>query len=106
MVAENCDIMAVFRETLPVFSVLSDEIRQQIILILAEAPDGMNVTDITEKTALSRPAVSHHLKILKQAQLVDFNKSGKENFYFLTLKICVESLKKLTSMIEESCELK
>ena len=30
-------------------------------------PHGLNVREITERTSLSRPAVSHHLKILKTA---------------------------------------
>ncbi|MDT2758904.1 ArsR family transcriptional regulator [Enterococcus xiangfangensis] len=31
----------------------------------------LQVTDLTEVTKLSRPAVSHHLKILKKAELID-----------------------------------
>ena len=34
-------------------------------------PHGLNVREITERTSLSRPAVSHHLKILKTAGLID-----------------------------------
>ena len=41
----------------------------------------MNVTQITDKMEISRPAVSHHLKILRQAELIVSDRHGKEIFY-------------------------
>ena len=38
---------------------------------------------ITEKTHLSRPAVSHHIKILKDAGVVGMRKEGTKNYYYL-----------------------
>ncbi|CAI3251434.1 zinc-binding dehydrogenase [Enterococcus cecorum] len=38
---------------------------------------------ITEKTHLSRPAVSHHIKILKDAGVVEMRKEGTKNYYYL-----------------------
>ena len=51
---------------------LGDEKRQAIIIALLEdqACVGRRVTELTEATQLSRPAVSHHLKILKQAKIL------------------------------------
>ena len=46
----------------------------------------MNVNEITCRTSLSRPAISHHLKILKQAGLVDIRQEGTANYYYLTLR--------------------
>lgn len=103
---KDFEIMMIFKECIPLLSVLSDEKRQEIVLILSEQPEGLNVNAITEKIKLSRPAVSHHLKILKQAGIVDINNKGIENYYFLTLKEGLERLKKLTKTIEENCELK
>ena len=42
-------------------------------------PHGLNVREITEQTSLSRPAVSHHLKILKTAGLIDVHREGTCN---------------------------
>lgn len=98
--------MMIFKDCIPLLTVLSDEKRQEIVLILSEVPEGLNVNAITERIHLSRPAVSHHLKILKQAGIVELMNKGTENYYFLTLKEGVERLKKLTSIIEENCELK
>ncbi|MGV8983350.1 ArsR/SmtB family transcription factor [Clostridium sp.] len=103
---KNLEIMMTFKECIPLFSVLSDEKRQEIVLILSEAPEGLNVNAITEKIELSRPAVSHHLKILKQASIVEVISKGIEHYYFLTLKESVEKLKKLIGTIEDNCELK
>ena len=103
---ENIEIMSIFKDCLPIFSVLNDEKRQEIILIIAEYPvKGIIVNEITERMNLSRPAVSHHLKILKQAGIVGVINKGVENYYYLTLKSAVENLKMLTTTIENNCDL-
>lgn len=65
---------------------LGDEKRQAIIIALLEdqACVGRRVTELTEATQLSRPAVSHHLKILKQAKLIDYRSEGTKNYYSLS----------------------
>lgn len=100
------EILNIFRDCIPLFSVLADEIRQNILMVLAEKKEGFNVNMITDKMTLSRPAISHHLKALKQAGLIDSEKKGTENFYFLTLKEPIEKLKVLTGLIEKNCELR
>ena len=39
--------------------------------------------DLTEATGLSRPAVSHHLKVLRDVKIVDYRSEGTKNYYFL-----------------------
>lgn len=65
---------------------LGDEKRQAIIIALLEdkACEGLRVNDLTEVTNLSRPAISHHLKILKQANIVDYRSEGTKNYYYLS----------------------
>ena len=63
---------------------VGDETRQFIIItLMEETGDGMRVGRITEKTNLSRPAVSHHLKVLREAGIVSLRKEGSMNFYYL-----------------------
>lgn len=100
------EILALFSDCIPLFTVLSDKLRQNIVMILAEDGEGLNVNMITERMPLSRPAISHHLKILKQAGIVDSEKKGTENFYFLTLKEPIKKFKELISSIESNCNLK
>lgn len=97
--------VALFNECIPVFSVLADVNRQQIIIALAQA-DRLNVSQLDQQMSLSRPAISHHLKVLKQAGIVGSEKSGTENYYSLTLKNAVDLMKMLTATIEDTCFLK
>lgn len=67
------------------FIALGDETRQLIIIALLESEaHGIRVGEITEKTHLSRPAVSHHLKILKDAGIIGMNREGTKNYYYVS----------------------
>jgi len=43
---------------------------------------GVRVMEITERTHLSRPAVSHHLQILKDAGILKMRREGTKNYYY------------------------
>lgn len=95
-----------FHECMPLFIALGDEVRLGIIESLSTAaknghPEGLNVNDITSQTNLSRPAISHHLKILKDSGIVIARQSGTSNYYRLTLMECTHRLMKLGTMVEE-----
>jgi ArsR family transcriptional regulator len=80
---------------------LGDETRQAIITTLIDAKcDGMRVGEITKKTHLSRPAVSHHLKILLDAEVIGVTPDGTKNFYWLKLGGSWPSLVLLVQNIE------
>ena len=62
---------------------MRDETRQHIILEMMRMDyNGSRVPDITART-LSRPAVSHHLQILKDAGIVKMRKEGTMTYYYL-----------------------
>lgn len=63
------------------FHILSDNTRISILSIL----DGRNVcvSDISSILNMTKSAVSHQLKVLKDAELVKCSKSGKEIYYTL-----------------------
>lgn len=44
---------------------------------------GMRVGEISKIASLSRPAISHHIRILKEAGIIQCRKEGTMNFYFL-----------------------
>lgn len=94
-----------FQECVPVFTVLADPNRQLILMELA-IHDRLNVGQLDEKINLSRPAISHHLKALKMAGVVQSEKQGTENYYYLTLQKSVDLMKNLAAAIEDSCFLK
>lgn len=82
-------------------STLADTVRQEILLILAESgTDGMDVQDITARTHLSRPAISHHLKILKDAEMIISHKKGTQVYYFIYIQKPLEDIKDLLTTVE------
>ena len=60
-----------------VFVALGDEHRQRIVLTFGKG-ERLTVGQVAEVSTLSRPAVSHHLKILRQAGVLQAEKIGKE----------------------------
>jgi ArsR family transcriptional regulator, arsenate/arsenite/antimonite-responsive transcriptional repressor len=72
-------------------------------MVLAQHKSGLNVKTISDHVNLSRPAVSHHLKVLKQSGFIVSNKKGVENFYVLTVQKPLEQLKLLIGEIENEC---
>lgn len=63
------------------FIALGDENRQHIVISLLSHYGGMRVGEIAARINLSRPAVSHHLKILRDAGIVNMFKRGTMNYY-------------------------
>ena len=63
-------------------------------------PHGLNVREITERTSLSRPAVSHHLKILKTAGLIDVHREGTCIYYYLSIEDSTRKLMQLGHLLE------
>ena len=50
---------------------LGDEVRQKLLfLMLTENRTWVRVVDLVEKTSLTRPAVSHHMQILRDAGII------------------------------------
>lgn len=78
-------LAAEFRDCQDVLFAIGDKTRQAIIITLIDAGchPGIRVGEITKKTHLSRPAVSHHLKVLKEAKFVNVTEEGTMNFYSL-----------------------
>ena len=96
------DVTTSFRDCADVFVALGDQFRQDIILVLAER-ERLNVNQLAERIPLSRPAISHHLKVLRQAGLIELERVSRENFYSLTLDDALSDLRRLVEQAEISC---
>ena len=96
-------LAAEFKTYRKVFVSLGDESRQQIFITLLENDSvGMRVPEITERTHLSRPAVSHHLQILKDAGLINMHRIGTMNYYYVDAdKSCWHGLKEMIDHVDE-----
>lgn len=63
------------------FKVFGDSTRIKILYILFESE--RCVYDISEKLGMSQSAISHQLRVLKQARLVRYRREGKSMIYEL-----------------------
>ena len=64
------------------FFALSDPTRRAVLAAIKEGP--RPVGEIARDLPVSRPAVSQHLKILKEADLVTERRDGTRNYYGLS----------------------
>jgi DNA-binding transcriptional ArsR family regulator len=60
-------------------TVLADPTRRRLFELVAASP--RSVADLTRKLPISQPAVSQHLKVLKEARLVRAEPRGASNIY-------------------------
>lgn len=73
-----------------VFKALSDKNRRQIINLLKAK--NMTAGEIAEHFTISKPSISHHLSLLKQAGLVIDERKGQNIFYSLNTTVFQEVL--------------
>lgn len=73
------------------FKALNDQTRREILELLKEKD--MNAGEIAEKFNISKPSISHHLDILKRADLITSEKSGQFLTYSLNTTILEDLLK-------------
>lgn len=80
------------------FFALGDTTRQQILLLF-EPGEEICVNDIARLFKISRPAISHHLKILRNAELLVCEKRGKEVYYRVNHDHCAEVMRVVREFI-------
>lgn len=84
-----------------VFVALGDEHRQRILLLF-EKGERLNVSRIAEVSTLSRPAVSHHLKILREANILLSEKIGKEVYFWINRTHLMHTLEAVLGHIRKN----
>ena len=90
-----------FNACVPFFIAMSDEYRQKLIMDIAAAgKEGINVTNLSAKSKLSRPAISHHLKVLKDSGLIKPLKVGTQIFYQLNMTEKFKTFSELVDAME------
>jgi DNA-binding transcriptional ArsR family regulator len=61
-----------------VFQAIADPVRRDIIEMLAV--ESLTINAVAEKFDVSRPAISKHLKILKECDIISIEQQGRERF--------------------------
>lgn len=75
-----------------VFKALNDPIRRKILEMLKKKGD-MSAGEIADQFDISKPSISHHLDLLKQAGLVEVMRDGQFLYYSLNTTIIDELMK-------------
>ncbi|MEA2574396.1 MAG: ArsR family transcriptional regulator, arsenate/arsenite/antimonite-responsive transcriptional [Chloroflexia bacterium] len=70
-------------EQVRLLSALADPTRLRIVEMLSGTCDSICVCDITTQFDLGQPTISHHLKVLRDANLVSWEKRGLWVYYSL-----------------------
>jgi len=83
------------------FVALGDEQRQRILLTF-QPGERLNVTQIVTASTLSRTAVSHHLKILRQAGALQSEKIGKEVYFWVDKKNIAATLQRVLDYVKNN----
>jgi len=79
-----------------VFKALSDKNRRKIIDLLKKKE--MTAGEIAEHFNISKPTISEHLKTLKNADLIESEKSGQFITYFLNTSVLEDFLSHMISI--------
>jgi ArsR family transcriptional regulator len=73
---------AAVKDLVKVFKLLSDETRMRILMFLTRTPE-LHVRALCDLLGQSQPAVSHHLALLRAAEIIELRREGKHNYYRL-----------------------
>ncbi len=80
---------------------LGDPTRQRILLLLSR--ERLNVTGLAERFQLSRPAISHQIKVLLHAGLLVQERDGRERVYRVDAARCRKFVDELRGFIITCC---
>lgn len=84
--AEAADLAAIFTH-------LADSTRVRLLSMLAASD--LCVCEMSDLLGMSQPAVSHHLRILRQCDVVGFRKMGQRTVYYLNENDIGDTIRRL-----------
>lgn len=73
-----------------VFKALSDPTRRRVLQLLRKGP--LSASEISDQFDVSKPTMSAHFAVLKEADLIHGEKAGKSIIYHLKLSVLEEAL--------------
>lgn len=81
-----------------VFTALSDDTRRKMLVLLKKG--SMSAGEIAEHFDISKPSITFHLKILKEAELVYSKKHGQFVIYTLQVTVFEEAMMLFMGMLK------
>lgn len=83
-----------------IFTALGDEHRQRILLLF-DPGEQLTISQIVAIVPLSRTAVSHHLQVLRAAELLTSEKRGKEVFLSVNTDRLLRTFTQMVDFVQE-----
>jgi DNA-binding transcriptional ArsR family regulator len=90
-----------WRNIAKVYTALGDEHRQRILLTF-EKGEQLNVGQIVGVSTLSRTAVAHHLRILREAGVMSSEKRGKEVYFWINRDFLVDAMSTVVDYVRRN----
>jgi len=78
---------------------IADPTRRRILLVLKEKSGGLCAGDIEQRIKLAQPTVSHHMRILEKAGLVEARREGHWRWYRRNEKLIAEMTRGLKGQL-------
>jgi DNA-binding transcriptional ArsR family regulator len=92
---------AAWRRIARIFVALGDPHRQRILLMF-EPGERLNVAQVVAASTLSRTAVSHHLRVLREAGVLKCEKTGREVYFWPDVGTVQSALTALQDYLAEN----
>ena len=80
-----------------VFRALADPTRRQVLALLRERP--MSAGELADRFEVSKPTMSAHFNVLREAGLIDASRHGKSIIYRLKMSVLEEALMELAQAV-------
>jgi DNA-binding transcriptional ArsR family regulator len=80
-----------------VFKALADPTRRQVLALLRERP--MSAGELADRFDVSKPTMSAHFTVLREAGLIDATRHGKSIIYQLKMSVLEEALMGLAQTV-------
>jgi DNA-binding transcriptional ArsR family regulator len=80
-----------------VFRALADPTRREVLALLREKP--MSAGELADRFDVSKPTMSAHFSVLREAGLIDATKHGKSIIYRLRMSVLEEALMGLAQAV-------
>ena len=85
-----------------VFSALSDPTRREILRMLTDRD--LSAGEIAEAFEMTKPSISHHLNVLKQAGLVQSERRGQQQIYSIDTTVFDEMVGWVFDLLQKGKE--
>ena len=85
-----------------VFKALSDPTRREILRLLSGGEK--TAGDLAERFDMSKPSMSHHFAVLKEADLISSRRNGQQIWYSLNTTVAQDAISWVMDLVERSAK--